>query len=793
MQSVAPRLTEQDQLFYRSTLFQLAQDGKIGASPGSDMLRVLRKETLRTLDGSESPEYASVVNELYKVVTDSLVSAVHRSAPHELINRASSGAAGLTVITDEQECQFHAQDSDLYGEEDDEEPDTESDGELKSITKDNDPKMRKHKELQRKKRLKDEEMLVRERKVLDDKNNAYRTVGPHPAPRLTVRSTFNTFPSRKALQHRTVAETPSPSPSDEDEDAPELPVSSSSAGEDAVEHLTEYLQPLSVDSLKKIGESAKAKLRPASPHDEFVSTIVKTAVRLGCEKACVLMEKQKMIDDMTAHVQTGPLPKKASVDYLNNLPEQTKRSLGDVLGLPEENPPAEDMWERMVAMGFLAVLTNLRLKPLKKIATELGINIPDSNSTEKFCEAVVFAAFPRERVRAKVSRAKLKRVKFTVPPEGLTVKGDMGFISFRVDNISMLNKETERHYSPEFNFAQLKWSLLCMANKESLALYLCQVGSVHCKFLITVVNRLDPANSIWNEGTQCFSAASQENDWGFNSVMKFTDLMDPARGFWDPDTDSITIQVGIVLVEPVKPTREKPAAAKDKKAAGGPRVDEEALRQLLADEKAEQTRKRVRQEMNKTVREEERTRKDLGQRSTKAYHELCERLKTDTKRVAKDLADRERREEQERQRELEKIRQAQEQSAEMRRRLEALKAESAELAQERQQLSQEAKDLKRSCEKLNHDLKSSTDRLQQAQQKARTQEKKVDAARRRLDSLRAEEPATPSPSDEDVEEPTFADEDAAPEEDGEDNDEEDDTDFINADLTRLIDEMTVDI
>lgn len=47
------------------------------------------------------------MKDLYKLVVDSLVSAVHRSAPHELINRSMSDCR---IVTDEEEYQFHRDD-----------------------------------------------------------------------------------------------------------------------------------------------------------------------------------------------------------------------------------------------------------------------------------------------------------------------------------------------------------------------------------------------------------------------------------------------------------------------------------------------------------------------------------------------------------------------------------------------------------------------------------------------------------------------------------------------------------
>lgn len=47
------------------------------------------------------------MKDLYKLVVDSLVSAVHRSAPHELINRSMSDCR---IVSDEEEYQFHRDD-----------------------------------------------------------------------------------------------------------------------------------------------------------------------------------------------------------------------------------------------------------------------------------------------------------------------------------------------------------------------------------------------------------------------------------------------------------------------------------------------------------------------------------------------------------------------------------------------------------------------------------------------------------------------------------------------------------
>lgn len=734
----SPLFSEEDIVFYKTTLYREIQDGPLGNSPGANMMKTLRKELIRSVEADHSGSYTAAVGELMKVVTDSLMSAVHRRAPHELINRA---CGNYFVLTDEEECQYLRDEGNFEMEADETEISSNSDNKSREW----EMKQRRKAEAKRR-RQEDEEIMLKERRVTDEAGRKYRTLGPFPPPRLTVRSTNNTFPSRKTLQHRTVVETPSSSTSSDDDEEGITATTSSSEAIDAKDHLTNFLAPLSIDSLKKVGESAKAKLKPSTPHDEFVCEIVKTAAKLGFDKAFLLIDKQKMPDDGANH-PPAPLPTtSAKIDYLQKLPDAQKQALGNALGFPNENPPVADMWERMVAMGFLSVLTNLRMKPLKKIAQELSVKLPNTNSTEKFCETVVFAAFPRERIRAKCTRAKQKKVKFTVFPHDMRANGDMGHISFQVNNISMLAKESERHYSPEFMFAQMKWSLLCMANKDSLALYLCQTGSIHCKFLITVVNHLNPNDSICNEGTQSFSSFSQENDWGFNTVIKFSELLNPAQGFLKPNTDTITIEVGIVLVEPLKEAQKEKVQAKEKKTA--PKVYEQQVKKLLEDEMAENMKKKIKQDISKTIKEEEKTRKDITQKASKAYHELTDRLKQDTKRLLKEITEREKREELEEQREAEKLRHAEEQAEEMKLRHDELKATHSKLQHDKKELTQEIKDLKRGNEKLQHESRSISEKIQSSQQKVKGLEKKIETALLALEKMKKEEPPTPSASEE---------------------------------------------
>lgn len=727
--------------FYKNILYQWVQGCSISLTPGAELMRSLHKELTRAEESNEPAEYKEVVGDMFKVVTDSLISATHRSTPYAHIDRSARG--DYRVTNDEDEFLMAEDILDPVGES---ATDSELDGRPKLPLKEKE-KQRKQEEL-RKRRKEDEMMLLTQKKTRDDKQNILNTLGPFPVPRLTIRTSTYTFPSRKSLEQRTTLPSPgSSSEEDNDDDEEDMTkgnalLPSSSGGGDAAVHLTAFMKPLSMDSLKKVSESAKVKVKPSSSNKECIHQIVNMATQLGCEKACLLMDKHKIIEEMTSHVQAGPLHTAASMDFLRSLPDQLKHALSYMLGLWEESPSVEAMWERMVAMGFLAVLTNLRLKPLKKIASELGVVMPDTNSTEKFCEAIVFAAFPRERIRAKNSRSKRhKKLYFTVPPSGMRCKGDMGFITFQVENVSVLSKDNERRYSPEFEFGQLKWSLLCMANKDNLALYLCQTGSVFCKFLITVVNHLNADESIYNEGTQRFSTRSQENDWGFNNVVKFEDLLDRRMGFWREENDSITIELGIVLVEaPKAPSVAKGASNRDRQA--GPKVDEKAVRQLIENEKMAQMKKRIRQEIVKSVKEEEKVRKDISQRFMKRLHDLMERFKAERQRIIKELADRERREQLERQRELEIIRQAQEQNADMKQRIEEIQMENAKLLREKKEVAQETKDLKKMSEKYTQELHAIHEKKAVLEQKVKQQEKKIAAARKELNLLRQEEPQT---------------------------------------------------
>lgn len=745
--------------FYRNQLYQWVQNSDVCLSHGAKMMHSLRSELLRCND-SEPREYLEAVQDTYKTVMDGMMSAVHRGIPHFHINRGSSN--GLHIAKDEEEILLSGVIVD--SDEEDEEHETGSDVQeevKKPPVKDAAPvdARAKKKEDQRKRRQEEELLLVNEKKVRDDKGNILNSVGPHPAPRLSLRSAkpSQTFPSRKTLQQRINLDQLQQSSDEEDDVAPSSQGPSEEV--DAVAHLTAFMKPISTESLKKISESAKVKVKPSSSPEDCIAHIVKTAVRLGCEKACVLMDKHKIIDAVTTHVQTSPLPTAASIDFLNSLPDELKVSLGPVLGLQKDNASVVEMWERMVAMGFLSVLTNLRLGPLKKIAQELSVSLPDTSSTEKYCEAIVFAAFPGERLRVRNSKMKKQTsVTFTAPQNFMRTVGDMGFITFIIQNVSTMRKDNDRHYSPEFDYGGLKWSLLCMANKESLALYLCQTGTVYCKFVITVVNSHHPDDSICNEGTQRFSSASTENDWGFNSVIKFDTLLDGKNGFWSPQNDSISIEVGIVFVEAPKLQPQasiKANIVKDRQPPPKPeqRINEEVAQQLLESERLENLRKKIKQDIAKTLKEEERSRKDLQTKALKTLTDVVEASRSERNKLIREQQEKERREQAERAREQERIRQAQEQNAEMKRKVGEYSEESVELAAKKKQVQQETKDAKKLNESLRLQVLSVEEKIGQLQQSVKYQEKQLNLLRRRLEEARADEPATPSDSSDEEELP----------------------------------------
>jgi hypothetical protein len=757
---------EVTQTFYNTTAREWIRMSSINKSHGREMLTRLDGEyekleqtpqrDLRTL------AYATQLNEVYKIMGDAMMSAVHRGVFHYHVNYcASASGSGYHIPTDEEELQVSNDPIDDTDEDDNESlSSVEEQAKKPAVPPPAETKARKREEA-KKRRAEDDELLIKEHKVRDEKNNLMATVGPFPPPRLTIRSLKpgRAIPSRKSLTQRAVLDNSESSSDSEADEAstPLEPPGPSLPDVDTVAQLMTYLSPLSMDSLKKMSESAKVKFRGGCSHDEAVSDIVKAAVKMGCEKACVFMDKNKMLDKVATHANTTRAHVLAQLatsvpSFLKTLPDDLLRSLGPTLGIPHDSSTVPELWERIVAMGFCAVLTHLRPRPLKKIAQELTIQLNDSASTEKHCEQIVFTAFPRERLRVRHSRSlkKAPGVCFRVVQNRCRCQGDMGFIDFAVLNVSSMRQDNERHYSPEFEFANLRWSLLCMSNKDALALYLCQQGTVHCKFIISILNHIDPDSTVYNEGTQRFSSASAENDWGFNNVVKFEYLLDPKNGFWSAETDQIVISVGIVLVEANQTrtstsviTNNTPAAGgarpprettKTKGGATKERIVESVANQLLETERLENLRKKVKADLVKTQKEEEKQRKDWLQKQQKGFQQLLDQHNSEKQRITKDIAERERKEQQERMREQERLRQLQEQNDELKRKVNEFTEECGELANKKKAALAEIKDERRRLDALKTEVVSIDAEVAKMAAEAEALEKLL--ADRRKDSKR---------------------------------------------------------
>ncbi|CCD14892.1 unnamed protein product [Trypanosoma congolense IL3000] len=170
------------------------------------------------------------------------------------------------------------------------------------------------------------------------------------------------------------------------------------------------------------------------------------------------------------------------------------------------------------------------------------------------------------------------------------------------------------------------------------------------------------------------------------------------------------------------------------------------MRQLIEDEKIAQIRKRIRQEIAKALKDEEKTRKDIAQRSIKGLHDLIERCKSEKQRIVKELAERERREQLEHQREQEIIKQAQEQNAEMKRRIEEMKHNITTLLRDKKELGQEIKELRKANEKYTNELNSVTEKKTALEQKVMQHVGKIAESEQRLNELRQGDTPASSPS-----------------------------------------------
>ena len=766
--------------------------------------QILREKVMTEPKVHEDPafhEYTKQLNLLRMTVNTSLMASVHRAVNHRQVwlDSAYRGSTDLEEVT------LRGEEFDLCSNDYEvEETESNSSGaeDVDSAARDaaakkaaaptaQDTRARK-KEETKKRRVEDAMLLVKEKKVRDDRGNLIPTIGPFPPPRVTVRTAKagQLFASRKSLTTRST--TVKEESDDEDEF---VPATQGPSGDyDVTVHLETLLAPLSLESLKKISESAKLNLRPGTDNQECIQQIVKTTARLGCEKACLLMDEHKIIDavasychaskpDVIAHMGTN-------VDFLNSLPEDLRKVLGPVLGMPKENYSVREMWERIVAMGLSIVLTNLRQKPIRRIITELNIKLPEFASTEKCSEAIIYTVFPQELDRAKACKVSKKctDVQFSILQSLVKSVGDMGFISFVVHNVSTMRKDLERHYSPEFEFGNLKWSILCMANKDSLALYLCQTGTVHCKFVISVVNTNND-DSICNEGTQRFSSASAENDWGFNNVVKFETLLDPHLGFWATETDSITVEVGLVFVE--SPPLPKPTNAKEEaiqkqeqlamqqqqKAAQpqfqsnnggkGKKKNKDGSKEinvimdaekLLKEERMETFKKKFKADLSKLQKDEEAKRKDQVQRQAKAWNQVWDSQTSEKNKLTKAEKERERKEQQERKREEERCRQVMEALTDLRRRSDDLAVETEELGERKISLAEDVKSTKKAIEGGKQELSTIDAEILALQKVVDEQVKKAKRNKERIHEAKQEtkRPLPKLPADFDEEDPELS-------------------------------------
>lgn len=737
---------------------QWVQNSEISLTHGANVAKSLHEHLQESIIDEDCPEYAEHVTDLYKCMVDGLMSAVHRKLPFFHVNR-SSFPAGYHVIEDEEETRLRRDPFDSDDEDEESEKESEKQArqnqQLVAQQQAVEQKARKREEL-KKRRQEDEELLVKKRQVKDEKGHILQTLGPHPPPKLVIRSVKPTqcFPSRKNLQQRANADQTIDLSDLEREDEEDESAVSSSTGSDnnpdtigmaIINRLRECITPLSLDSLKKLSESAKVKIKPSSSHEEYVDLITKSVVSVGREKAVLLLEKAKFQSTLTQNTVDNTLK------FIQSLKPESRELLRAALGLTAKNNTFEDIWERIIAMGLLGVLTNLRMRPLKKISQEIGMSV-DLPSTEKMCEEIVYQAFPRERIRVRNSNRAKKHigVAFNAPPTRMRGMGDMGLIVFRVLNISKMRKDIERHYSPEFEFGGLKWSVLCMAHKECLALYLCQTGTVYCKFFIQLLNK-DPDDTIGNEGAQKFASSSQENDWGFNSIIKFDQLLDPNAGFWESKDDSITIELGIVFVEAPKGS---PAAINNTIVTAEKKVKKQQLKvneavvadaaaELLEQERLEKEQKRLRQLISSNFKEEERTRKELQTKFLRQMNDFIESQKHEAKRIQKEVKEAEKRAQLERAREQEKLQKAQEKNAEMRRRITILTEENTDLEAKTEALTSGLEECRIETSNLKNEMHSSDKDLSDLQARLLAQEAAIKKAEKELEELEDNEPSTP--------------------------------------------------
>ena len=349
------------------------------------------------------------------------------------------------------------------------------------------------------------------------------------------------------------------------------------------------MEALSSETLRKVLEVLRPHPTKAQQQQQKKSpsaTVAQLIFRLGVEKVIHAMEKQRLLEPLLRPKGTKScLASRLESDFIPTMEEYPEIRKGIALALLlsqdiHTNANTQDLYERTVVSGLRAGLGSLRPRLLKKVVTEIAAYCknkyattdtssqsstrafapqngedPSNLSVDKQVEFVVWSVVPGERVRHKKERLASRRRKRGVGffLEHAASVFHTGRVCFRLSRVSSLRKNPYRHYSPDFQYGGVPWSLLAMQHKDHLALYLCQTGNVHCKFILTLLH-VNEGESIRNEGCQRFQSNSAENDWGFNNVVSLEKLFDPVGGFWDSETDSILVDIALMILDDPVPS-----------------------------------------------------------------------------------------------------------------------------------------------------------------------------------------------------------------------------------------------
>jgi hypothetical protein len=128
--------------------------------------------------------------------------------------------------------------------------------------------------------------------------------------------------------------------------------------------------------------------------------------------------------------------------------------------------------------------------------------------------------------------------------------------SFTITEFSKFRDSKESRLSPPCMVRNLPWKILAMSkplqNKEfTLGYFLqCNAESESTRWSIFASAELrllhtsgDPEKTLTKKIQHLFY--SKENDWGFSPFMPMKEIMDPEKGFYDQEKDSITLEVWV--------------------------------------------------------------------------------------------------------------------------------------------------------------------------------------------------------------------------------------------------------